>query len=255
MTYEERSAFACDICGNVPDDTGDLEHGRGCYVLSEDGGGSTFVPEIAQAAMLARPWSYICNVDQAALDCLRAWLKTVAFPDPSHEDKPSRIHEPPASLVRPIMYLVLREFDGVADVADSVMISRMLPGQNHGMHFDHLHHDCLTRVHVPIVTNPGCWMEFEDERETCEANLSRHDLTKVMAAPWPMLDGNRNQIGVVKAAKYDGTYTVGTIEKFARVHFEAGKAYTFDARRRHAFGNDGETARVHLIFDVLRAKP
>lgn len=35
------------------------------------------------------------------------------------------------------------------------------------------------------------------------------------------------------------------------VHLEAGKAYTFDTYKRHAFGNDGETDRVHLIFDVL----
>lgn len=38
-----------------------------------------------------------------------------------------------------------------------------------------------------------------------------------------------------------------------RVHFEAGRAYTFDVRERHAFGNDGGEARVHLIFDVLEA--
>jgi len=41
-------------------------------------------------------------------------------------------------------------------------------------------------------------------------------------------------------------------KEMAHVHFEAGKAYTFNALERHAFGNDGETERVHLIFDVLR---
>lgn len=39
-------------------------------------------------------------------------------------------------------------------------------------------------------------------------------------------------------------------EEPGRVHFEAGKAYAFDTTRRHAFGNDGETGRVHLAFDV-----
>lgn len=30
----------CKVCGNVPDRDGTLEHGRGCYRLSDDGGGS-----------------------------------------------------------------------------------------------------------------------------------------------------------------------------------------------------------------------
>ena len=32
----------------------------------------------------------------------------------------------------------------------------------------------------------------------------------------------------------------------------AGWAYWFDASRRHAFGNDGESDRVHLVLDVVR---
>lgn len=39
------------------------------------------------------------------------------------------------------------------------------------------------------------------------------------------------------------------------VHFESGKAYSFDTTVRHAFGNDGPTERVHLIFDVLEVDP
>ena len=33
---------ARDVCGNIPDEAGCLEHGRGCYVLDEDGGGAEF---------------------------------------------------------------------------------------------------------------------------------------------------------------------------------------------------------------------
>lgn len=43
MTYEERAKYACKVCGNVPDESGVIEHGRGCYVVDEDGGGTTFV--------------------------------------------------------------------------------------------------------------------------------------------------------------------------------------------------------------------
>lgn len=37
-----------------------------------------------------------------------------------------------------------------------------------------------------------------------------------------------------------------------KVHFEAGKAYSFDTLQPHAFGNDGTTERVHLLFDVVK---
>src|SRR5271170_853984 len=43
LTYEQRQAYACKICQNVPDECGWLGHGRGCYVVSADGGGDTFV--------------------------------------------------------------------------------------------------------------------------------------------------------------------------------------------------------------------
>lgn len=36
--------FACEICGNIPDEDGVLEHGRGCYKVSEDGGGTEYIP-------------------------------------------------------------------------------------------------------------------------------------------------------------------------------------------------------------------
>lgn len=43
MAYAEREKYACDVCGSVPDEDGMIEHGRGCYVENEDGGGVTFV--------------------------------------------------------------------------------------------------------------------------------------------------------------------------------------------------------------------
>ena len=43
LTFEQRSVYACEVCGNIPDEYGVLEHGRGCYVVDADGGGDTFV--------------------------------------------------------------------------------------------------------------------------------------------------------------------------------------------------------------------
>lgn len=35
--------YACKVCGSTPDLDGIIEHGRGCYVVSEDGGGISYV--------------------------------------------------------------------------------------------------------------------------------------------------------------------------------------------------------------------
>ena len=43
LTYDERAEFACEVCGNVPDEYGIIEHGRGCYTQCEDGGGLSIV--------------------------------------------------------------------------------------------------------------------------------------------------------------------------------------------------------------------
>ncbi len=43
LSYKEREEYACDVCSNVPDEEGTIEHGRGCYTQSEDGGGVSYV--------------------------------------------------------------------------------------------------------------------------------------------------------------------------------------------------------------------
>ena len=43
LSYEERSIYECKVCGNVPDEFGVIEHGKGCYTQGEDGGGCSFV--------------------------------------------------------------------------------------------------------------------------------------------------------------------------------------------------------------------
>jgi hypothetical protein len=40
---EHRQSLACEVCGNWPNEEGELEHGRGCYTLSQDGGGFEYV--------------------------------------------------------------------------------------------------------------------------------------------------------------------------------------------------------------------
>ena len=43
LTYKEREEYACDICENVPDEDGCIEHGKGCFTQNEEGGGYSVV--------------------------------------------------------------------------------------------------------------------------------------------------------------------------------------------------------------------
>lgn len=59
LTYEERSKYCCDVCGNVPDEDGVIEHGKGCYTQSEDGGGTSCVEfDPPGEAIMAEPGRY-----------------------------------------------------------------------------------------------------------------------------------------------------------------------------------------------------
>lgn len=43
MDDDDKDRFACKVCGNRPDADGLIQHGKGCYVVSEDGGGESYV--------------------------------------------------------------------------------------------------------------------------------------------------------------------------------------------------------------------
>ena len=183
-------------------------------------------------------WSFLCEVDIAPL---AAWLAEgdKAWPAPSTPCKPQRVREIPPGLFEPIAvevigkmvaYEIAKNLDSsfTVPVAADPMLSRMLPGQSHGFHVDRQRADWITRVHVPITTNPGCWMAWEEDHS--------------------------NECYVTRPTDEVSLPDYSTMQKVApsKVHFEAGRAYSFNTLERHAFGNDGETERVHLIFDVLR---
>lgn len=145
-------------------------------------------------------WSPVCTVDTSSLE---HWLQHAGpglFPALRDQAKPQRVFQLPRDALQPIVDTVLGCFPCPA-YAYEPMLSRMQPGQKHGMHVDHTPAGWVTRIHVPLATNPKAWLHFEEEDRP--------------------------------------------------VHFGAGVAYTFDMRRRHSFGNDGTTDRVHLIFEVM----
>jgi len=146
-----------------------------------------------------KTWSVLCQVD---IDPLAGWIEANAPTWPRlRKGQPQRIKMP--SIAGGIVSDVLACFDGAATTFDEhyACLSRVAPGEGHGYHQDSQRPGWITRVHVPVVTNDGCWMMFESE---------------------------------------DGV----------KVHFERGKAYSFNIYEPHAFANEGTTERIHLLFDV-----
>jgi hypothetical protein len=43
VAQEAASKYECSVCGGRPDSEGCLTHGKGCYVLSADGGGEEYI--------------------------------------------------------------------------------------------------------------------------------------------------------------------------------------------------------------------
>lgn len=106
-------------------------------------------------------WRSVCGVDVGpAVDWLAAG--SFSFPSPSTPDKPQRIFAPPASIIAPIVARVLHALAAPV-VAHEPMLSRVRPGQEHGMHVDVQRSDWVTRIHVPLTSNPGCWFAWEAE--------------------------------------------------------------------------------------------
>jgi len=160
------------------------------------------VPGVWGAVMgvdLERCWSVLCPVD--VTDAVR-WLESSPQSWPVvAANKPQRIFGIPSQLATAVQQ-VCGLFNQPV-VVHSPMLSRIVPGTMHAMHRDNQRSDWLSRIHIPLINNDGCWLSFEEE-------------------------GSR------------------------RVHFEVGNAYTFNTLKRHSFGNEGESVRIHFLFDVLR---
>ena len=197
---------------------------------------------------LERCWTLLCPVD--VTDAVR-WLESSPQSWPVvAANKPQRIFGVPSQLDAAV-----RQVCGLFDVpvvVHSPMLSRILPGTHHAMHADNQRPDWLTRIHIPLITNDGCWLSFEDEYQTLTTRLARGDMRACAILPVPFVDEVEGRRGEVVELAYDGEYTVGTVRVFNRVHFEVGYAYTFNTLKRHAFGNEGESVRIHFLFDVLR---
>lgn len=68
--------YECKVCGNTPDEHGHLEHGRGCYTQSEDGGGSEYIEEADQGK--SQPTAADHPADDAE-PVAEGWLRSIGF--------------------------------------------------------------------------------------------------------------------------------------------------------------------------------
>ncbi len=76
--------------------------------------------------------------------------------------QPNRVHIPPESGA--VIAAVLAHFpEGATYDRYYASLSRLIPGVTYKFHQDPQKPGWITRVHVPIVTNPDAWMFFEGE--------------------------------------------------------------------------------------------
>jgi hypothetical protein len=73
---EVRQNYACKVCGNYPDEEGVLDHGRGCYMLDENGGGSEYIdpPEHLPQHATPAPLKPLANVPK-----MPDWIADLIF--------------------------------------------------------------------------------------------------------------------------------------------------------------------------------
>lgn len=188
------------------------------------------------------PWSLICPVNPQPII---AWYAESCASEPVRLGR--RGHELPIGLCMTVMAEVVHHIGGKAH---GPFLGYSVPGHFAPMHTDPQRDDWLTRVHVPLITNPGCWMAWENDAEIeyacgrCGKMLGR------------LVDGVFKETDAV--GDVDDTVVFcqcgawRDYPAFPKVHFEVGNAYSFDTLTPHAVGNDGDTERVHLIFEVLR---
>lgn len=109
---------------------------------------------------MSEAWSILCPVDVGPL---ASWL-AVGDPDwpPVKGGQPNRIHAPAAAT--PIIEQVLTCFASPVTYSRYyACLSRLVPGAAYEYHQDPQLPEWITRVHVPVVTNAGAWLAFEEE--------------------------------------------------------------------------------------------
>ena len=104
-------------------------------------------------------WSKLGPVDVTAI---AEMLPAVKWP-PVKGGQPNRVRLPWQALSAAAE--VLRYFPGSLYDAERACLSRLVPGSTYEMHRDPQPPNWITRVHVPVVTNPAAWLMFEDEGE------------------------------------------------------------------------------------------
>lgn len=104
-------------------------------------------------------WTCLGAVDVALLV---HWLaQGVAWP-PVKGGQPNRVHAPAEAA--PVIQAALALFDEPVTYDQyRACVARIIPGRGHPYHQDSQPPAWVTRVHVPVVTNPDAWFMWQPE--------------------------------------------------------------------------------------------
>lgn len=105
-------------------------------------------------------WERLCAVDVAAL---QAWLAAGGPQWPPIKGmQPNRADIPSEAV--PVMEAVCRHMgEGLTWLESTACVARIVPGVTYEMHKDGQPVEWVTRVHVPIQTNPESWFAFAEQ--------------------------------------------------------------------------------------------
>ena len=158
-------------------------------------------PRVSAAWLRQACWSCLCSVDVAPL---LAWIEAGNARWPAVKGgQPNRVQAPPEAAG--IIAAVLAEFEGPVRHGDYyACLSRLIPGRGYEFHRDPQPDDWITRVHVPVITNPDAWFAWEPDsgrRVNFEAGKAYSFNTLVPHAFWN--DGTADRIHLTFDV-YDG---------------------------------------------------
>src|SRR5262249_42886330 len=104
-------------------------------------------------------WRRICDVEVGPLVAWLPWAVWQATPNGI-----ARCWDVPADLSWPVVTTVCEALKAGKCLRQELCLNRIGPGFAYPVHVDNARFaGWLTRVHVPLVTNPGAWHLFESE--------------------------------------------------------------------------------------------
>lgn len=130
-----RESYACEICGNVPNEYGELEHGRGCYKLNSDGVGMEYVDMASDPIRDDTQEAFPLSGKGPLTPAIDAWPAPEPYPLPidASFDMPQPFDSPQQQLVDRLVVAQRRgDHATFAEVLDRLYELREVTNNNSG---------------------------------------------------------------------------------------------------------------------------